>query len=86
MIGRKVKAIAWHGGESGTVIKHEPLSHTLTDTLVRHDSGRECWYASRDLLPIDGGEPLPDRMEIKRAADLKAAEQLRAIFGRKNGS
>ena len=80
MIGRRVShhyTSARHG--DGEAIKWEPLGAGMTDTLVRFDSGYECWFAGRELQPVDGLGPLPSRDDARRAADEKALRDLATI-------
>lgn len=76
MIGRRVQAF-W--GEVGTVVRWEPLSAAMHDTLVRYDYGEECWYASHTLKPIDGQGPLPSRQEAQEKARQESLTSLRKI-------
>lgn len=75
MVGRQVRTL-W--GETGRVIRWEPLGHAMTDALVRRDDGTECWYSSRDLHPTDGNGPLPSRDDARRQAETTAIVSLRA--------
>lgn len=73
MIGRRVRS--WCGA-TGTVLRWEPLSAAMTDTLLREESGRECWYSSHQLRPIDDLGPLPSRDAAQREADASALASL----------
>lgn len=74
IIGIKVRA----GGQTGEVVRYEPLGSGMTDMLIRFDSGRECWHASHDVRRVDGA-PLPDRSAVRHAADEAALASLRRI-------
>jgi hypothetical protein len=66
MIGRRVKS-GWHGLVDGKILQWEPFGAGGTDVFVRDAaSGRESWYASHGLTPIDGKGPLPSRTEIRK--------------------
>jgi len=81
MIGRHVKS-AWHGLTDGEIVKWEPLGAAMTDVLVRDTAtGKESWYASYGLTPIDGKGPLPSRskaQERNRQAMETSLEAIRA--------
>jgi hypothetical protein len=66
MIGRRVKS-GWHGLVDGKILQWEPFGAGGTNVFVRDAaSGRESWYASHGLTPIDGKGPLPSRTEIRK--------------------
>ena len=75
MIGRKVKC----RGLFGEVSKWTPLSVASCDALVTFQNGRECWFASHELVPIDALGPLPSRDEAREAARAERLESLKAI-------
>lgn len=81
MNGREVRA-PWDG--VGVVVKWEPLSSGMCDTLVRFEGGREVWHASHTLRPVGllAGIPLPNRAEARAEADRRTLAQLQAIRGR----
>jgi hypothetical protein len=79
MVGRNVRH-AWTGA-TGEVIRWEPFGAAMTDVLVRHEDGTECWYGSGSLQPVDGLGPLPDRWEeqkIDREQSILSLQQIRA--------
>jgi hypothetical protein len=76
MIGRKAKSL-W--GETGEVVKWEPLGSGMCDVLLQQDDGKQVWHASSDLRPIDGLGQLPSRKEAQEHAEKTALRQLRAI-------
>ena len=75
MIGREVKV---SGKETGKVLRWEPLSSGMCDTLVRIGS-TEVWCASHALVPLDGYGPLPSRREAQEDARRGALAQLQTI-------
>lgn len=76
MIGRRVKSV-W--GETGTVIKWEPLSYGMCDTLIRQDNGKEIWFSSTDLRPIDNLGLLPSRSTKREVERHRAIASLKSI-------
>jgi len=79
MIGRRVRSV-W--GDIGEVRRWEPLSSGMTDTLVRFEDGKECWFSSTDLRPVDGRGALPDRTDARRHANARTMVLLDAIIER----
>lgn len=66
MIGRKVES-KWDNF-TGRVIKWDPLSAAMCDTVVEDGNGKQLALGSHMLKPVDGGGPLPTRAEaIKQA-------------------
>lgn len=55
----------------------------MTDVRV-HDvaTGRDCWYASHSLTPIDDLGPLPSRREAQARASIERLAALREIHNR----
>jgi len=53
-VGSKVVSVWPRLGDEGvmTVVKTDPWTHALTDTLVRNAHGDLCWYAASDLRPV----------------------------------
>jgi len=78
MVGRRVKHWYWKTGE---VVLWKPLGAGVCDTLVLLDDGREVWFASHDLEPIDGLGPLPSRGAARERARAEALCSLRAVRG-----
>ena len=76
MIGRRAKS-PW--GETGEIVKWEPLGSGMCDVLLQQDDGKQVWHGSSSLRPIDGLGPLPSRKEACERAEHKALRQLRAI-------
>jgi hypothetical protein len=76
VIGRRVKTF-W--GETGVVVQWEPLLHSMTDALVRHDDGRLCWHASHSFQPIDDGGPLPSRAQALDEGRQAALDNLKIV-------
>lgn len=77
-VGRRVR-ILWPEGE-GVIARWTPLARTMCDALVRRTDGRECFYSSRDLRPIDGLGPLPSRAEFRARNDAEGLASLRRIL------
>ena len=76
MVGRRVTAPY---GETGEVIRWEPLGAGMCDTLVRQDDGHDVWHGSGSLRPSDGLGPLPRRGEAQERNRLVSLAQLREI-------
>jgi len=80
MVGRIVES-PYHG-HRGEVIRWEPLSHAMCDVLVRTEDGREVWFGSGDLRPLDGMGEFPSRRAAVAAAEAERDRSLRAIADR----
>jgi hypothetical protein len=76
MIGRRVRS--WRG-ETGTVIKWEPLGAGMCDCLVAQNDGHEVWHSSTSLRPIDDKGALPSRRTAQVQADVQALASLWSI-------
>lgn len=77
LVGTKVK-VSYAPSRIGEVIKYEPLSPAMTDCLLRFQDGKECWYASSDLLDLENNR-LPSRQAIIALAEKESLEQLKQI-------
>lgn len=64
-------------GETGIVLKHEPLGSGMCDTMIRL-AGREIWVSSHELKRTDN-LPVPNRAVLIREAEKESLASLREI-------